>query len=387
MKKIISLLIIISLFGIYTTRNNNSFSIQTESIVKLDDKEEGYCPGVSNCCESGYNVMCHMTDPLKKYHVTDVVCGNRGGGVYHKGMDLTKGDGDGTIYAVFDGKIIATTNNTKNCAPGGSLMCSPVTCPSSRGVSVTLEVTDSRFAGYQVHYMHMSSKVVKEGDIVKQGQMLGKIGNTGCSTGTHLHFQINNYAGKPIYITPYFTDKTSYACGGVVESPPNKPVVEVITASSLLKDVTGKNYQPKVGNCVGLINNIFNQGIELSKKETNDIVNVYALEGGKVVNETTPNCSNGVTIFTNHGEFHSYCNLENVYRTYQIGNYIETGTKIGNLSNNKFVYIVKRNNKYVDLTNYFLSSYGGKCQNKDRKNCNKILDAIQKLQCKNITTR
>ena len=125
----------------------------------------------------------------------------------------------------------------------------------------------------------------------------------------------------------------------------------------------------------------------MSKKETNDIVNVYALEGGKVVNETTPNCSNGVTIFTNHGEFHSYCNLENVYRTYQIGNYIETGTKIGNLSNNKFVYIVKRNNKYVDLTNYFLSSYGGKCQNKDRKNCNKILDAIQKLQCKNITTR
>ena len=157
MKKIISLLIIISLFGIYTTRNNNSFSIQTESIVKLDDKEEGYCPGVSNCCESGYNVMCHMTDPLKKYHVTDVVCGNRGGGVYHKGMDLTKGGGDGTIYAVFDGKIIATTNNTKNCAPGGSLMCSPVTCPSSRGVSVTLEVTDSRFAGYQVHYMHMST--------------------------------------------------------------------------------------------------------------------------------------------------------------------------------------------------------------------------------------
>jgi hypothetical protein len=70
-----------------------------------------------------------MTDPLKKYHVTDVVCGNRGGGVYHKGMDLTKGGGDGTIYAVFDGKIIATTNNTKNCAPGGSLMCSPVICP------------------------------------------------------------------------------------------------------------------------------------------------------------------------------------------------------------------------------------------------------------------
>ena len=388
MKKTLYLLIVICSFSFYYSFNNNkSFSIRTESLIKMDDNEEGYCPGVSNCCESGYNVMCHMVDPIKNYRVTDVVCGNRGGGVYHKGMDLTKGTGDGNIYAVFDGKIIATTNNTKNCAPGESLICSPVTCPSSRGVSVTLEVTDSRFAGYQVHYMHMSSKTVKVGDIVKQGQLLGKIGNTGCSTGTHLHFQINNYAGKPIYITPYFTDKTSYACGGVTESAPNKPLTNIITVSSLLKDATGRRYQPNIGNCVGSINNKFNQGIELDKKDINDIVNVYALEGGKVVNEPTTNCRNGVTIFTNHGEFHSYCNLENVYTTYQIGSNIEMGTMIGTIGNSKFVYIVKRNNKYVDLTNYFLSSYGGACQNKDRKNCNKILDAIQKLQCKNTTTR
>lgn len=386
MKKKICLLIIIILFS-FCYFNNSSFSITTESIIKMEDNEEGYCPGVSSCCESGYNVMCHMTDPIKNYNVTDVVCGNRGGGVYHKGMDLTKGSGDGTIYAVFDGKVIATTNNTKNCVPGDSLMCSAVTCSSSRGVSVTIEVTDSRFAGYQVHYMHMSLKTVKVGDIVTQGQAIGKIGNTGCSTGTHLHFQINNYAGDPIYITPYFTDKTSYACGGVAEVETNKPVVDVITASSLLKDAAGRNYQATIVNCVGSINNMFNQGIELNKKESDDIVNVYALEGGKVVNGTTSNCNNGVTIFTHIGEFHSYCNLENVYKIYQIGSNIETGTMIGTMGNNKFVYIVKRNNKYVDLTNYFLASYGGTCKNSDRKNCNKILDSVQKLQCQNVTTR
>lgn len=353
----------------------------------MDNNEEGYCPGVSGCCESGYNVMCHMVDPMKNYRVTDVVCGNRGGNVYHKGMDLTQGTGDGSIYAVFDGKVIAVTNNTKNCTPGANLICSPVTCSSSRGVSVTIEVTDSRFAGYQVHYMHMASKTVNVGDVVKQGQYIGKIGNTGCSTGTHLHFQINNYAGKPIYITPYFTDKSLYACGGVVDVEENKPVVDVITASSLLKNNRGQSYSAKVVNCVGSINNYFNQGIELVKKNASDFVNVYALEGGKIVNQTTGDCINGVTIFTNYGEFHSYCNLENVYSSYGLGSDISTGTLIGTMGSNKFVYIVKRNNKYVDLTNYFLASYGGTCQNADRKNCNKILDSIQKMQCQNVVIR
>ncbi|WP_347269520.1 M23 family metallopeptidase [Trichocoleus sp. FACHB-90] len=76
---------------------------------------------------------------------------------------------------------------------------SPVTAPAAGRVALVGRVSQ----GFRVHgnvigvdhgqgvtsiFMHLSRIDVKEGDIVKPGQVIGAIGSTGASTGPHLHW-------------------------------------------------------------------------------------------------------------------------------------------------------------------------------------------------------
>jgi len=46
---------------------------------------------------------------------------------------------------------------------------------------------------YRSQYMHLDSYIVKAGQKVKQGEIIGYMGNTGVGTGPHLHFTIRHY--------------------------------------------------------------------------------------------------------------------------------------------------------------------------------------------------
>lgn len=50
--------------------------------------------------------------------------------------------------------------------------------------------------GFKTHYSHLSSIIVKKGQRIQQGQVVGKVGNTGLTTGSHLHYEL--YLGNEL---------------------------------------------------------------------------------------------------------------------------------------------------------------------------------------------
>ena len=90
-------------------------------------------------------------------------------GSYHTGVDLA--GGAGTIYvAPADGVVVLAAS-------------SPFTLEGN------LLMIDHGM-GLNSAFLHASKLLVKEGDVVRQGQPLGIIGSTGRATGPHLHWSM-----------------------------------------------------------------------------------------------------------------------------------------------------------------------------------------------------
>jgi murein DD-endopeptidase MepM/ murein hydrolase activator NlpD len=93
---------------------------------------------------------------------------------FHTGIDIRGNKGD-RIYATADGVV------AKACRNGGY------------GNYVLIDHGN----GYTSSFSHMQKYAVRKGDRVERGQLIGFVGNSGRSTGPHLHYEIalNN---KPI---------------------------------------------------------------------------------------------------------------------------------------------------------------------------------------------
>lgn len=88
------------------------------------------------------------------------------------------------------------------CAAGTPIYATragTVTTASYQASGAGNYVSINHLDGFASIYMHMTHYVVSKGQNVAQGQLIGYVGNTGISTGDHLHFGIS-YAGT--YVNP-----------------------------------------------------------------------------------------------------------------------------------------------------------------------------------------
>jgi LysM repeat protein len=105
------------------------------------------------------------------YFIRPIVGGTKSQGIHgYNGVDLAAPVGT-PIRASADGTVILSRTSGYNGGYG-------------------LYVVIKHANGTQTLYAHMSRVNVAVGEVLKQGEVIGAVGNTGRSTGPHLHFEV-----------------------------------------------------------------------------------------------------------------------------------------------------------------------------------------------------
>lgn len=98
----------------------------------------------------------------------------------HNGLDFTSPIGT-PVYATGDGKVQMAYHS------------------DSYGNVVYI----NHGFNFETRYAHLSRYIVKDGDEIKRGQVIGYVGNTGTSVGAHLHYEVW-YNGNPVNPINFF---------------------------------------------------------------------------------------------------------------------------------------------------------------------------------------
>jgi hypothetical protein len=92
------------------------------------------------------------------------------------------------VLGVADGKVVGMRNDLDDQKPGKLPDPNTVSIDTVNGNHVVLDIGGGYFAFYA--HMQKNSITVHVGDQVKKGAVLGKLGNSGNTSGPHLHFHI-----------------------------------------------------------------------------------------------------------------------------------------------------------------------------------------------------
>ncbi len=121
------------------------------------------------------SVMIELVDSLRSYHypITGKITSRYGprGRRRHRGIDIGLKVGD-PIYATFSGKV-------------------RISCYNKGGYGNLVVIRHDN--GLETWHGHLSERFVKPDDIVYAGQIIGLGGNTGHSTGPHLHYEMRYF--------------------------------------------------------------------------------------------------------------------------------------------------------------------------------------------------
>lgn len=113
----------------------------------------------------------------------------------HTGIDII-GQRGTPIYATADGVVIQEDEGYS-------------------GYGVMVLINHGR--GYKTVYAHLSKKLVKSGQKVKRGDVIGYMGSTGLSVGTHLHYEVIKNGEKVNPIHYFFGDLTPEEYDAILE--------------------------------------------------------------------------------------------------------------------------------------------------------------------------
>ncbi len=177
--------------------------------------------------------------------------------ISHKGIDLVKEKNKvANVMAHSEGEVVA-------CATG-QVPNTNTTGTKTYGNYVKLKHNN----GMYTLYAHLKNVNVKKGDRVKQGDILGEMGNTGKAYGVHLHFEVRTNKDVRINPTPYID----------ADLPNNEEknnviyqVYDSIKEKWLPNVVNNTDYAGNLGNAIsGLAINLTKGSVEYRVHEINN---------------------------------------------------------------------------------------------------------------------